>query len=227
MTWTKLSDDFSDDCWELSDAAVRLHMEGLVWSNRKLLDCRLAKVEMRWAKRPDAAEELVAAGWWTDNGDHYIIRHHAVYQRSREAVLRQQGVNQENGQKGGRPKGPPRERAPRKRRPKTESVSESVISAVDTKSHSVSVPCGKPQVKTESKSQTPTEMDGSGPDWPGRKGDQLTKSDDENFDEHAPLAEAPATDPDGFPLDGLADSFTPSAEQLRRIDDNVRRGYDS
>jgi hypothetical protein len=31
MTWTKLSDDFSDDCWELSDAAVRLHMEGLVW----------------------------------------------------------------------------------------------------------------------------------------------------------------------------------------------------
>lgn len=26
MTWTKLSDDFSDDCWRLSDAAWRLHI---------------------------------------------------------------------------------------------------------------------------------------------------------------------------------------------------------
>ncbi len=29
MTWTKLSDDFSDDCWTLSDQAFRLHTEGL------------------------------------------------------------------------------------------------------------------------------------------------------------------------------------------------------
>jgi hypothetical protein len=38
MTWAKLSDDFTDDCWTLSDGAFRLHVEGLVWSNRKLLD---------------------------------------------------------------------------------------------------------------------------------------------------------------------------------------------
>jgi hypothetical protein len=97
MTWTKLSDDFSDDCWELSDAAVRLHMEGLVWSNRKLLDLHLRKDDMvRWAKRPGAAEELVNAGWWRDKGNHYVIVHHGMYQRTRKAVLRQQEANKAN-----------------------------------------------------------------------------------------------------------------------------------
>jgi hypothetical protein len=116
MTWTKLSDDFSDDCWELSDAAVRLHTEGLVWSNRKLLDLRLTKEDMvRWAKRPAAAEELVNAGWWRDNGDHYLIVHHGAYQRTRDDVVLRQESSRRNGQKGGRPKGPPREQAPRKR----------------------------------------------------------------------------------------------------------------
>ena len=37
------------------------------------------------------------------------------------------------------------------------------------------------------------------------------------------IGDAPTTDADGFPLD----TFTPSAEHLRRIDENVRRGYDS
>jgi hypothetical protein len=110
VTWTKLSDDFSDDCWELSDAALRLHIEGLVWSNRKLLDLRLRKEDMvRWAKRPAAAEELVAAGWWRDEGDYYVIVHHAPYQRTREVVLKLQERNQRNGARGGRPPKVPRE----------------------------------------------------------------------------------------------------------------------
>jgi hypothetical protein len=122
MTWSKLSDDFSDDCWELSDAALRLHVEGLVWSNRKLLDCRLRKEDMvRWAKRPGAADELVNAGWWRETGNHYEIVHHATYQRSRDAVLKQQEANQKNGRKGGRP---PREQA--NDLPKTQPASESV-----------------------------------------------------------------------------------------------------
>jgi hypothetical protein len=111
MTWTKLSDDFTDDCWELSDAAIRLHVEGLVWSNRKLLDLCLRKDDMvRWAKRPAAAEELVAAGWWRDEGQHYVIVHHADYQRTREVVLKLQERNQRNGASGGRPPKVPRER---------------------------------------------------------------------------------------------------------------------
>ena len=97
MTWTKLSDDYSDDCWTLSDAAFRLHTEGLVWSNRKLLDLRLAKNDIRrWATHPDAADELVDAGYWTDEGDHYRIRHHGIYQRTREQVQRQQEANRRN-----------------------------------------------------------------------------------------------------------------------------------
>jgi len=91
VTWTKISDDFADDCWTLSDAAFRLHVEGLTWSNRK------------FAKHPEVATELVASGWWTDRGEYYDIQHHASYQRPREDVLRQQARSAENGRKGGRP----------------------------------------------------------------------------------------------------------------------------
>lgn len=122
MTWTKLSDDFSDDCWRLSDAAWRLHVEGLLWSNRKLLDLTLDKSDMvRWAKHPAAADELVAAGWWRDRGNHYVIVHHGAYQRTREAVLKQQAANKANGQKGGRPS---REQAADLKPAETKSVSE-------------------------------------------------------------------------------------------------------
>lgn len=101
MTWTKLSDDFGDDCYQLSSDAFRLHVEGLLWSNRKLLDLRLDKAVLaRWASKPAAVDELVALGWWTDEGDHYVIRHHAIYQRSREQVLKQQEVNKANRAKG-------------------------------------------------------------------------------------------------------------------------------
>ena len=104
MTWTKTSDDFPDDCWTLSDAAYRLHHEGLTWSNRKLLDCLIPKDDLRrFAKCPDAVAELLAHGFWTDAGDQYVIRHHAGYQRSREQVIAIQERNKANGAKGGRP----------------------------------------------------------------------------------------------------------------------------
>ena len=105
MTWTKLSDDFADDCDQLSSDAFRLHVEGLIRSNRKLLDLRLDKTQLRrWAWNIGLAEiavkELVEAGWWSDEGDHYLIRHHACYQRTREQVLKQQETNRANRAKG-------------------------------------------------------------------------------------------------------------------------------
>ncbi|QNE46916.1 hypothetical protein F1C58_08375 [Glaciihabitans sp. INWT7] len=128
MTWTKLSDDFPDDCEVLSDAAFRLHVEGLVWSNRKLLNCRIPMGDMRrFAKHPEAVAELLRVGWWeTADGD-YVIAHHAVYQRDRDAVVRQQAANAKNGAKGGRTAGPPRELPSRTAAPKpsTESIAGS------------------------------------------------------------------------------------------------------
>jgi hypothetical protein len=127
VTWTKLSDDFSDDCYQLSDAAFRLHIEGLIWSNRKLLDLSLDKAMLpRWATRPEAAEELVRAGWWADKGDHYLIRHHGIYQRSRDEVLKQQQANHRNGKRGGRPRGPAREQASPFDSPPPENETESL-----------------------------------------------------------------------------------------------------
>lgn len=125
MPWTKLSDDYSDDCWELSDAAYRLHTEALNWSNRKLLDCLIPKDEIRlFAKHPEAVPELLDIGWWVDRGDDYEIVHHACYQRPREDVLAQQKRSRVNGQKGGRPPGPPREQQPRKRPKETQKLTQ-------------------------------------------------------------------------------------------------------
>ena len=101
MTWTKISDDFADDRWTLSDAAFRLHVDGLTWSNRKLLDLRIPKDDLpRCSKRPEAVAELLAVGWWTDDGDAYVIRHHAIYQRTRDQVVAQQEANKANRAKG-------------------------------------------------------------------------------------------------------------------------------
>jgi hypothetical protein len=108
--WTKLSDDYSDDCWTLSDEAFRLHTEALIWSNRKLLDCVIPKGDVRrFAKHPEAVDELVAVGWWTRTTKTYIIRHHASYQRTKDDVVKLQERNIANGQKGGRPPKVPRE----------------------------------------------------------------------------------------------------------------------
>jgi hypothetical protein len=169
MTWTKLSDDFSDDCWELSDAAVRLHVEGLNWTMRKLTGGMLLENEMsRWAKRPAVATELTDRGYWRDEGDRYFTVHHMGYQREPEKVLAQQEANRRNGSMGGRPRGSDIQP------PETHSLSDSL-------------------------SDSKTERDWSGLDWPLREGDQLTKRDDEN-DEYVWPAE-PLTDAHGFPMD--------------------------
>lgn len=127
MTWGKFSDDYADDCWQLSDAAFRLHTEGLLWNARKLLDCRIPKDDVRrFAKNPDAVDELLAVGWWTNDVDAYYIRHHASYQPTRESVLARQAVNAANGRKGGRPRKPTREVSELSSNPpETQSVSDS------------------------------------------------------------------------------------------------------
>lgn len=116
MTWTKLGDEFADECWTLSDKAFRLHTEGLLWSNRMLTDGQLAKEDMRrWAHHPDAADELVEVGWWEDHGGHFQIIHHVGYQRTKKQIAHQSLVNRANRAKG----------VQRPVRPKNESSDES------------------------------------------------------------------------------------------------------
>lgn len=123
MTWTKISDDFTDDTWSLSDKAYRLHTEGLIWSNRKLLDNILPKDDVRrFAKHPDAVAELVAGGWWSDGGEVWIIRHHAGYQEPRDKVIARQERARTNGARGGRPAKQTRERFDGKPRSVTQQL---------------------------------------------------------------------------------------------------------
>lgn len=171
MTWTKLSDDYSDDAWTLSDSAFRLHTEGLVWSNRKLLDCVIPKDDLRrFARNPEHVQELVDAGFWLDLGHSYLIRHHAQYQRTREAVIAQQERNRANGGKGGRPAGTPREQ-------QTQSL-------IDSQSDGVSVgspaPPPQPDLKTRENTGQETES------VTDRPGDSKSKGDGPGLEEDNP-----------------------------------------
>lgn len=165
MTWTKTSDDYEDDCWALSDAAYRLHHDGLTWSNRKLLDCRIPKEDLHRFKRPEAIGELLQTGWWEEDGDAYRIIHHAAYQRTAEQVLRMQDSRRSNGAKGGRPKGPAREQWQKARpKPSSEPSSNGKISRADA-GESYREPTSEP---------TGT---GQGQDWPGQEDAQGSGSE--------------------------------------------------
>jgi hypothetical protein len=157
MTWTKLGDEFADECWTLTDKAFRLHAEGLLWSNRMLTDGQLAKDDMkRWAHHPEAAEELVSIGWWGDGGQHYQIVHHLGYQRTREQVAKQSLANRANRAKGkARPVRP-------KDDPSDESSDEPVLAAVTRETESVSVPRGKPKVANGPSDDSSDERDRTG-----------------------------------------------------------------
>jgi hypothetical protein len=77
MSWTKLGDSFTDDALSLTDQAWRLHVEALIYSNRRLLDLSIPKREVvRFAGIEDidtAIKELVQSGWWTDAGNTWWI----------------------------------------------------------------------------------------------------------------------------------------------------------
>jgi hypothetical protein len=81
MTWLKLSDDFADDCARasLSDAAMRTHVEGLIWTMRRETGGQLNRLDVRRAIEtldPDSAvAELVKAGFWAEQDGGWLILH--------------------------------------------------------------------------------------------------------------------------------------------------------
>ena len=92
MTWTKLSDDFGDDCARagLSDAAFRLHVEGLLWAMRRENGGHVDLRDIaRFADASDptaAVVELVAAGFWQRDGKDCRIVHHMEHQPEPEVL---------------------------------------------------------------------------------------------------------------------------------------------
>lgn len=92
MTWLKLSDDFGDECAnaELSDAAFRTHVEGLLWAMRRESAGRLTVRDVRrFAESVDvdqAVGDLVKAGFWIKTGDGYVVEHHMEHQIEPEVM---------------------------------------------------------------------------------------------------------------------------------------------
>ncbi|MBD3946473.1 hypothetical protein [Nocardioides ganghwensis] len=79
MTWAKLSDDFGDACADLSDAAFRTHVEGLLWAMRRETGGDLSPRDIRrfveTADPASAIAELVAAGFWQETQTGWRITH--------------------------------------------------------------------------------------------------------------------------------------------------------
>jgi hypothetical protein len=102
MTWTKLSDDFGDQCAGLSDQAFRTHAEGLLWVMRRETGGWITDRDVRrFAESSGAAEavtELVSCGFWSMVDGGYRIEHGMADQvevavieaRRRTDALRQQ-----------------------------------------------------------------------------------------------------------------------------------------
>ena len=96
MTWTKLSDDYGDECHTLSDAAFRTHTEGLIWAMRRetggYVDARDVR---RFAESPHAemaVAELVACGWWSVHLQGYQIHHHMEHQPEPDLIAKRRDL---------------------------------------------------------------------------------------------------------------------------------------
>lgn len=120
MTWSKYGVEFWDDLANagLSDAAARTHGEAIGWLYRiERDDLRIPKrLVPRFASSPEHAtgiKELITAGFWADEGDAYVVTHHAEVVRQSIAA---QVIHRETE----------RERQRRKRRTRAESVTPNV-----------------------------------------------------------------------------------------------------
>lgn len=103
MTWTKIGDEFPDDAADLTDAAVRTHIEAWAWSARRLLDLRIPKRDLRRfafsADADTAAKELIEAGWWVDDGNTWHLAYRPEWQRTRAQEDHRKAQNAEAQQR--------------------------------------------------------------------------------------------------------------------------------
>jgi hypothetical protein len=93
MTWTKLPDDFGDDCARagLTDTEFRVHVEATIWCMRRETGGAIDKIDIRrgievadpWA----AIDHLVDLGWWEQLGPCRWQIHHTMDSQVEPEVL--------------------------------------------------------------------------------------------------------------------------------------------
>ena len=97
MTWLKLSDDFSDQTRDLSDAAFRTHVEGLLWAMRRETGGRLGKRDVdRFAESEQAdtaVRELVDQGFWNQATAGFRVLHHMEHQPEPDLIEKKRKNN--------------------------------------------------------------------------------------------------------------------------------------
>ena len=104
--WTKLSDDFGEvpPVINLSDAAYRLYVQGLIFCNGHLTDgvisyAAASRLTGRFTKRLVA--ELTAAHLWTREGSNFLVVDFLRDQLSRDRVIRMRDERRDAGRAGG------------------------------------------------------------------------------------------------------------------------------
>lgn len=92
MTWVKIDDQLTEHpkCIGLSPQAWTLWLHGLTYSSRNLTDGMVPKAfvpRLSSVPRPSSAcSELVLAGLWVEEDDHYLIHDYTDHQRSAAQV---------------------------------------------------------------------------------------------------------------------------------------------
>lgn len=98
----------------LSDRAFRLHATGICYCVQYLTDGAIPAKGLRgifpWGSHHKPLLELVAAGLWHDEGDHYEIHDFLEYNPTAEEVLAQRAARSAAGRAGGRRSGQVRAR---------------------------------------------------------------------------------------------------------------------
>ena len=94
MTYTFLGDEFADDARDLSDTAFRLHVEGLVWSVKRMSDCAIDErdlprlTDITGPKLWAVIGELIEAGFWERDQKVLRIIHGSHWQLTKRQVLK-------------------------------------------------------------------------------------------------------------------------------------------
>lgn len=103
MTWLKVSDDYPDQCADLSDAAYRTHTEGLCWCMRRETGGYLSRRDVRRMAESNQAEEavqeLLELGFWEVEGNGYRIKHHMEHQPEPEVIRKRREAAAERQRK--------------------------------------------------------------------------------------------------------------------------------